>query len=105
MIPGRDGLLFEAPNGLRYLRVGRRGLCLPALCRRYTWEQENMKPEKCLQTAQTPTHQVHALLGMDLKTRLLFLLTASQIESNCRAYEFLQGRFINGVASVKINSA
>ena len=25
--------------------------------------RENSKPEKCLKTAQTPTRQVHALLG------------------------------------------
>jgi len=49
-------LLFsEAPNGLRYPRVGGRGQCLR--CRK------SPKPEKCLKMPQTPTRRVHALLG------------------------------------------
>jgi hypothetical protein len=43
------------PNGLRYLRVGGRGLCLEA--------EKNSKPEKCSKKPQNPTRQVHALLG------------------------------------------
>ena len=52
------------PNGLRYLRVGGRGLGLGA---------EKTEPEKCLKTAQNPTRQVHALLARFLLGRTLFL--------------------------------
>lgn len=45
----------DAPNGLRYLRVGGRGLWLGA--------EKNPKPEKYLKMLQNPTCQVRALLG------------------------------------------
>ncbi|MFN8381698.1 MAG: hypothetical protein U0V02_07150 [Anaerolineales bacterium] len=54
-------ILYEAPNGLRYLRWGGDG--------------EAVQPEKgsgvenCLKTAQNPQRQVHALLGVFAPTR------------------------------------
>jgi len=48
-------MLTCAPNGLRCLRVGERGLFLGA--------GKNSKREKCLKMPQNPTRQVHALLA------------------------------------------
>ncbi len=49
-------LFDQAPNGLRYPRVGGRGKCLR--CRK------KPKPEKYSKIAQNPTRRVHALLGV-----------------------------------------
>jgi hypothetical protein len=46
---------FCAPNGVRYLLVG-------GMRRRY-FVGIHFKPRKTLENAQTPTSQVHALLG------------------------------------------
>jgi hypothetical protein len=35
--------------------------------------RKNLKPEKYSKMAQNPTRQVHALLGMDLQIRQLWL--------------------------------
>jgi len=51
-------------------RVAGRGQCLPALCRRHTWEQEKLEATLCemLENAarflkgSSPTRQKHALL-------------------------------------------
>jgi len=53
-------LLFsEAPNGWRYWRLVR-----------IRFESRKIsRLEKCLKMPQTPSRPVHALLGMDLKTR------------------------------------
>jgi hypothetical protein len=45
----------EAPNGLRYPRVGGR--------RQRHFTGINFKPRKLLENAQTPTRRVHAVLG------------------------------------------
>ena len=61
-----------APNGLRYPQVGGRGQGLEA--------GKNLKPGKCLKTAQSPTCRVHALLGaIELKTRWLKQDTAAKL--------------------------
>ena len=52
-----------APNGLRYPRVGGRGLCLRC--------GKSPKPRKSSKIAQTPTRRVHALLGNLAPTRTL----------------------------------
>jgi len=54
--------ICQPPNGLRYLRVGGRGLCLGT--------EKNSKPEKCLKMPQNPTRQVHALLGGFMTLRI-----------------------------------
>jgi hypothetical protein len=46
------------PNGLRYLLVG--GM------RKHYFVGINFKPRKMLENAQTPTSQVHAMLGAGL---------------------------------------
>jgi len=49
-------LLFaEPPNGLRYWRWGRRGLCLGA--------GKTRRQKTTQKTAQNPTRPLHALLG------------------------------------------
>jgi len=47
--------LDEAPNGLRYLRVGG--------TRQRRFAGTNFKPRKLLENAATPTRRVHAVLG------------------------------------------
>jgi hypothetical protein len=47
--------LEEAPNGVRYPRVGG--------TRQRRFDGTNFKPRKLLENAQTPTRRVHAVLG------------------------------------------
>jgi len=63
----------QQANGLRYLRVGGRGLCLGA--------GKSPKPEKCLKTAQNPTSRLHALLGgfSERQTRCLKTRTTTYL--------------------------
>jgi hypothetical protein len=61
-------------NGLHYLRVGGRGFCLGAGKARRQPVLDGQSREKCLpQVLQTPTHQVHVLLGADALNNMLFL--------------------------------
>jgi hypothetical protein len=49
------GILNEVPNGLRYRLVGG--------TRERHFSGNNFKPPKTFENAQTPTSQVHAVLG------------------------------------------
>jgi hypothetical protein len=56
----------EAPNGLRYPRVGG--------TRERHVDGTNLKPRKLLENAATPTRRVHAVLGNLSERKTPFLL-------------------------------